>query len=70
MDKEELKNLLKALIDLAYEGLIERKKGEEKFITCLYERAENLTSPAKEYLNLKGQGVTDEEVIRKFSELR
>lgn len=70
VDEKELKKLLKALIDIAYEGLAERKKGEEKFITCLYERAENLTPPAKEYLNLKGQEVTDEELIIRFGELR
>ncbi|MGN0476790.1 MAG: glutamylcysteine synthetase [Ruminococcus sp.] len=69
VDKEALKKLLKALIDIAYEGLAEREKGEEKFITCLYERAEKLIPPAKEYLDLKGQGIADEELIKKFSQL-
>lgn len=69
VDEKELKVLLKNVLDIIYSGLKSRNKGEEKFINCLYERAETLTPPAKLYLRLKQGGVSDEEIIRKFAEI-
>lgn len=69
VDENKLKSLLKNLIDIAKEGLINRGKGEEVFLDCLYDRAENLSPPAKEYFTLKEKGYTDKEIIREFSVL-
>lgn len=68
-DKNQLKLLLKNLLDIAREGLISRGKNEEGFIDCLYDRAKKLSPPATEYFNLKGKGYTDREIIETFSTL-
>jgi gamma-glutamylcysteine synthetase len=69
VNKQELKTLLVKVIDIAYEGLKDRGKGEERFIDCLYERAESLEPPAKYYLKRKAQGVDDESIIFEFAEI-
>lgn len=67
VDTDKLKTLLKNLLDIAREGLINRGKGEEVFINCLYDRAETLTPPASKYFALKNKGYTDNEIIKQFS---
>lgn len=46
IDRDGLSKLLLAVLDIAKEGLIERNKGEEQFLTPLYERARTTQSPA------------------------
>lgn len=61
IDETELKKQLKAILDIASEGLKKRKYGEEKFLKPLYRRAEKLTNPAKEMIDgiEKGKTLTD-----------
>jgi gamma-glutamylcysteine synthetase len=68
-NKNEIKKLLCKLIDIAYDGLKVRGKGEEKFIDCLYKRAENLETPAQYYLNSRAKGKSDECIIKEFAEI-
>lgn len=47
VDREGLKDLIRKVLDLAREGLMERGKGEEEFLEPLYKRADTLTSPGR-----------------------
>ncbi len=52
INEKKLYELAKEIVNLAYQGLIERNKGEEIFLQPLYSRIENKTNPGKELLNL------------------
>ena len=49
IETEKLKKLVKEIVDLASQGLIERNMGEEVFLKPLYERIENNTNPGNSF---------------------
>lgn len=65
-DKDKLKALLKATLQLCREGLTERGFAEENYLEPLFQRAEALTSPSVYFLQNQDQ---KEKVIREFAEL-
>lgn len=60
-DRKELSDLLIRILDLASDGLRIRSFGEEKYLDPLYERAEQLMSPARQMRNglANGKSVMD-----------
>lgn len=69
VDQEKLRVLLRSILDLASEGLAERGHNEQEFLQPLYQRAETLTSPAREIAEGLEQGQSLEHFIEKFGEL-
>ncbi len=67
VNQKELKSTLRRILDLSAEGLKQRKKNEESFLTPLYERADSLSNPAKLMLYGIETGASLEDYIRKFS---
>ena len=66
-NQENVYSQVKKIIDLAKEGLQQRRLGEEKFLEPLYERIEKRTNPAKQMLNKLETGKTLEEIIREYA---
>ena len=69
VNDNELKALLKKIIDLSAEGLRERGYGEEHFLTPLYARAEKLMSPAKQMTEGLRNGKPIEFYIKEYAEI-
>ncbi len=67
-DKKELSELLIKILDLASDGLKIRAKGEEKFLAPLYERAEQLMSPARQMKQALQSGESMQDYIYKYGE--
>jgi gamma-glutamylcysteine synthetase len=51
VDKNKLRHLILEILDIANDGLKERQMGENIFLKPLYERGENLLSPARHLVN-------------------
>ena len=66
-DENATRTLLCDLISLAESSLKLRNKGEEKLLSCLYERAENLTCPAKEWKKALKFGTDYSDLIKKYA---
>lgn len=69
VDENALYDLVKKILDLSCDGLIERGFGEEEFLKPLYDRMVNRTNPAKNMLNLKYSGTNLESVILEYGKL-
>lgn len=69
VDENALYDLVKKILDLSCDGLIERGFGEEEFLKPLYDRMVNRTNPAKNMLNLKYSGTDLESVILEYGKL-
>jgi gamma-glutamylcysteine synthetase len=67
VDKNATRTLLCDLIALSEKALKIRNKGEEKLLSCLYERAENLTCPAKEWKKALENGTDYTDLIKKYA---
>lgn len=67
IDREELKGLCLAVVDLAKQGLKKRGFGEEYLLDPLYERAGKLQSPARAYVEALENGTPKEVLIRQYS---
>ena len=65
-NREQISKLISNVLDIAKEGLRMRGLNEEKFLDPLYIRAENLTSPAREFADGLENGKTTEYYIEKF----
>ncbi len=68
-DENSLYDLVKKILDLSYNGLLQRGFGEEKFLKPLYERIEKRTNPAKYMLKVKNSGVDLEKVILEYGKI-
>jgi gamma-glutamylcysteine synthetase len=69
LEKNGLRILLLAVLELAAGALAARGHGEERFLEPLFERAERLTNPALELLALQEAGHPEEELIERWGEL-
>lgn len=67
IDHEKLKELIKKVLNLAKEGLLERELGEEIYLEPLYKRAQHLTSPS-DYVSKQIENNNINYVIEKFSD--
>lgn len=67
IDVDGLYKLAKDVVDAAYDGLKSRKKGEEVFLSPLYERIDKRTNPARTMLNLMKKGTPVEKIIEMYS---
>ncbi len=70
IDTEKLYSLTKQVIDLAYDGLISRRQGEEKLLEPLYQRISLQTNPAKTMIYLKNSGIKLEEIIKEYAKIK
>ncbi len=69
INRKSLTEQLVRILDLAAEGISERGKGEEHFLSPLYDRAEKLTNPAREMVNGIAAGRPLKEYIEDYSRL-
>ncbi|KZX14668.1 glutamate--cysteine ligase family protein [Methanobrevibacter curvatus] len=69
VNQENLKKLLKKVLDLASDGLKSRKNNEEEFLKPLYERAKILDNPAQKLIRNLNSDNTLEEMIVSYSKL-
>lgn len=67
VNRDKLKEQLYAILDIAKQGLISRNVGEEALLVPLYERAGQLTNPAKEMLSGLENGKEMKEFILAYS---
>ncbi|MDR2671929.1 MAG: hypothetical protein LBC35_01250 [Coriobacteriales bacterium] len=67
VEREGLRQLLYAVLDIAHSGLTQRGMGEESLLNALYERAEALENPAQQMIRLKAQGFSSESLIQTFA---
>lgn len=67
IDKDKLYSLAKQVVDLAYDGLVSRRQGEEKLLEPLYQRINQQTNPAKAMLDLKNSGIKLVEIIKEYA---
>ena len=67
VDREGLKALCLAVLDLAKENLVRRGLGEEKYLEPLYQRAETLTSPGRAMAEALEQGVSRSELAKRYA---
>jgi hypothetical protein len=69
VDKDGLRRLLRAVLQLAAEHLRARGKDEERFLAPLFERAERLSNPALELLAQSEKGASAESLIARWGEV-
>lgn len=69
VDEDKLYELIKTILDLSKEGLIERGHGEEVYLNPLYDRVNNRTNPAKTMLKMLDEGKTVEDIIKEYAKL-
>ena len=69
LDREALRSLLIEITRLSEEGLRERGFGEEKYLLPVYERAERISSPAKDMKDALTGGKPLSEIILEHAKL-
>ncbi|MDO5783756.1 MAG: glutamylcysteine synthetase [Eubacteriales bacterium] len=69
IDRDGLKQLCLSVLDLACEGLQETGFGEEHYLKPLYERAMQLTSPGRHYVDALDAGVSQKQLILEYASL-
>lgn len=69
LDERRLRNLIKSVIALSEEGLKTRGYGEEVFLESVYDRAERLSSPAKDMQTMLNDGVPMNDIIYDYAAL-
>lgn len=69
INEDKLYDLIKQIIDLAYEGLLQRGLQEEKLLQPLYERVNLRTNPAKKMLDLKNNGTDLTDIILEYGKI-
>lgn len=69
VSKEELKNTLIEILDIATIGLKQRGFGEEQLLQPLYDRANRLSNPAKDMVKGLKQGKTINDFILEYSSI-
>ena len=69
IDKKELCQLSKDIVDLASLGLKERGIVEEIFLNPLYERIKKHTNPGRELISSIRKGIKLEDFIRDYGKL-
>lgn len=67
IDQDRIFDLAKEIIDLAKLGLKERGFGEEIYLDSLYERVENKTNPAIDYVKARKSGKSITEIIKEYA---
>ncbi|MBQ9673791.1 MAG: glutamylcysteine synthetase [Ruminococcus sp.] len=70
VDENKLFELVKAVLDLSYDGLKQRNFGEEEFLKPLYKRLEKRTNPAKDMLSSLKNGDSYENIILEYAEVK
>ena len=69
VDRDGLKQLCLSVLDLAYRGMKETGLGEETYLEPLYKRAEQLTSPGRQYMDALDAGVSQKQLILDYASL-
>lgn len=70
VEEDELYALARQVVELAEDGLKKRGKGEEIYLEPLYSRIRDRQNPARQMLTARNNGVTLEDIIQSFSELK
>ena len=68
-DRENARSLLIKVLELARDGLSERDLGEEKYLDPLFDRAEQMRSPADDMIQREASGVPIKETVKDFAAL-
>lgn len=66
-DEDRLYELAEKIVALSYNGLKERKLGEEKYLLPLFERVKRRTNPAKDFYRMLNEGKALEDIIIKYA---
>ncbi|MDO5824860.1 MAG: hypothetical protein Q4Q22_00590 [Methanosphaera sp.] len=69
IDRDGLRGLLKDVVDLSSQGLIERGLGEELFLKPLYERINKHTNPGMDTITSLNKNVRLEQLIEDYGKL-
>lgn len=69
VDRDGLKQLCLSVLDLAEQGMKETGLGEERYLQPLYRRAEQLTSPGRQYMDALDAGVSQKQLILDYASL-
>ncbi|OWT32768.1 hypothetical protein BGI41_05965, partial [Methanobrevibacter sp. 87.7] len=69
VSEDELYDLCKQIVDLAYTGLKERGYGEEIFLEPIYKNIDNRTNPGKRLLSLLDENISLDEIIKEYGKL-
>lgn len=69
INEDKLYGLIKAVLDISYDGLKKRCFGEEKLLKSLYRRVEEKTNPAKTMLHMKNHNIDMNDIILKYGKL-
>lgn len=69
IDKDALRKTLLKILDIAKDGLRSRGKNEEVFLEPLFDRAERLASPARDYVNRLAAGESRDKLILDYAKL-
>lgn len=67
VDRDALRGLCLAVLDLASDGLKSLGSGDERYLAPLYQRAETLTSPARAMVEALEAGTPMREMIERYS---
>ena len=70
INKDDLYDLTREIVNLSYEGLEKRGYGEEKLLNPLYDRIDERLNPAQKTLTLKNKGMKIEDIAKKYSQLK
>lgn len=68
-NNDDLYQLTKQILDLSYQGLVQRNLKEEELLQPLFERLEAKTNPSKTLLALREQGVDIKNIILEYAKL-
>lgn len=69
IDEDKLYDLAKQVVDLAYNGLLQRGMNEEKLLATLYQRIDMRTNPAKTMLRLKNNKTDLKDIILEYGKI-
>ena len=67
INQDRIYSVAKEVLDIAKTGLVERDLGEEVFLDSLYERVENKTNPAIDYVRMRKEGRSISDIIREYA---
>ena len=65
--KNTISNFIREILIIAYDGVLKRNYGEEKYLYVLFERCETLESPSHNFLNLLTKGYSLVDLIKRYA---
>ena len=69
INKDRIFDVAKEILDISSEGLKERGLGEEMYLDALYDRIENKTNPALDFIRMRKEDKSITDIVKAFSSL-